>query len=362
VASQNGAPTPSYQLGDAYQWGANASAHGIPVNGTPTIGAVAWWNQYAGHGPDGHVAYVEAINGDGTVTISEDVFSAGPFSWKIIPAGQPTGYIHFKDASNLYFIKTRNTGSGRVEVHSATAVSGYQGADVHAATWFDTADQSNGYFQMVGPDLYFIKTRNTGSGNVEVHSRTSASGYQSGIDVATWFSSADQNNGWFQMEDVDYDGRQDLVFIKTHNTGTFRVEVHWRTAASGYQSGLDVATVLSEADANNGWFQLVNQDLVFIKSWYTGSGRIEVHWRTAASGYQSGPSLATWFSTADQSNGWFQMLGKELFFIKTRNTGSTQVEVHSATSVSGYQAAGLHSTTWFGTADQNNGWFQASVK
>ena len=50
--------------------------------------------------------------------------------------------------SDLYFIKTRNTGTGRVEVHAATAASGYKSASVHAATWFGTGDQNNGWFQI----------------------------------------------------------------------------------------------------------------------------------------------------------------------------------------------------------------------
>ena len=56
---------------------------------------------------------------------------------------------------------------------------------------------------MYGPDLYFIKTHNTGSGMIEVHSATAASGYQSGIDLVTRYSEADANNGWFQIGNKD---------------------------------------------------------------------------------------------------------------------------------------------------------------
>jgi hypothetical protein len=86
-----------------------------------------------------------------------------------------------------------------VEVHSATASSTYQNGQ-HSTTWFSAADANNGWFQMVGPDLYFVKTKNTGSGRVEVHSATAASGYQrSSVDLPTWFSPADADNGWFQV-------------------------------------------------------------------------------------------------------------------------------------------------------------------
>ncbi len=255
--------------------------------------------------------------------------------------------------SDLWFTKTRNTGSGRVEVHNATASSGYAAATVHAASWFSTADQSNGWFQMVGSDLYFIKTKNTGSGHVEVHNATASSGYQSAsLHAATWFSTADQSNGWFQMVGSD------LYFIKTKNTGSGHVEVHTATAASGYSAGAHYVTRFSTADQNNGFFQMVGNNLFFVKTKNTGSGHVEVHSATASSGYGSGQDNATWLSTGDADNGWFQMVGSDLYFIKTKNTGSGHVEVHTATAASNYQSASAHAASWFSSADADNGWFQ----
>ena len=88
---------------------------------------------------------------------------------------------------DLYFIQTRDTASGRVEVHNATANSGYQSASLHSTTWIPTDAASNGHFQMVGADLYFIQTRDTASGRVEVHNATAGSGYQSAsVHSSTW--------------------------------------------------------------------------------------------------------------------------------------------------------------------------------
>jgi surface antigen len=89
----NGAPPPTYQLGDASQWADNARAHGVAVNNTPARGAVAQW-------ASGHVAYVESVNIDGSITISQDVYSACPFSWRSISStssGWPNNFIHFAD-------------------------------------------------------------------------------------------------------------------------------------------------------------------------------------------------------------------------------------------------------------------------
>ena len=103
---------------------------------------------------------------------------------------------------------------------------------------------------MVGRDLWFIKTKDAASGFVEVHQRSAMTNYQGGLDMATNITLADAANGVFQMVGSD------LWFIKTKNVGSGFVEVHQRTIASNYQTGLDVPTALSPADAVNGRFQM----------------------------------------------------------------------------------------------------------
>lgn len=53
--------------GNAKQWDDNARAEGIPVDTNPRVGDVAVSNS----GTYGHVMYVEAVHGDGTITISQ---------------------------------------------------------------------------------------------------------------------------------------------------------------------------------------------------------------------------------------------------------------------------------------------------
>jgi LysM repeat protein len=53
--------------GDAGYWYANASAQGYPVGPTPKVGSImVTWESWAGH-----VAYVEAVNADGSWMVSE---------------------------------------------------------------------------------------------------------------------------------------------------------------------------------------------------------------------------------------------------------------------------------------------------
>ncbi len=53
--------------GNANQWPSTAAAYGISSGSTPVAGSVAIW--YVG--AYGHAMYVEAVNGDGTITVSD---------------------------------------------------------------------------------------------------------------------------------------------------------------------------------------------------------------------------------------------------------------------------------------------------
>lgn len=86
--------------GNAATWASAARASGYRVDNIPEPGAVAQWNAYAGAwiGYAGHVAIVETVNGDGTVTISEMNNGAyGGFNVvnrRTISAGDVSSYIH----------------------------------------------------------------------------------------------------------------------------------------------------------------------------------------------------------------------------------------------------------------------------
>lgn len=58
-------------FGNAGNWSANAKAIGFTVNTTPKVGSIAQWNFSETSGGYGHVAYVDRVNSDGSVLISE---------------------------------------------------------------------------------------------------------------------------------------------------------------------------------------------------------------------------------------------------------------------------------------------------
>lgn len=79
-------------IGNANQWDDDARAYGIPVDSSPRAGDVAILNSQ----PYGHAMYVESVNGNGTINISQyNATYDGRFSrvYNVNPAGLV--FIHF---------------------------------------------------------------------------------------------------------------------------------------------------------------------------------------------------------------------------------------------------------------------------
>ncbi|MBZ5739898.1 CHAP domain-containing protein [Nocardioides mangrovi] len=85
--------------GNAMYWGTSMPKI---TNGTPTVGAVAWWKANTGPaGSVGHVAYVEQVVSADEVIVSQDSWG-GDFSWAVITRSSgnwPSGFIHFNDVT-----------------------------------------------------------------------------------------------------------------------------------------------------------------------------------------------------------------------------------------------------------------------
>ena len=98
--AQLGAPIRTTALGNAAEWPANAAAAGYGVSSTPRAGtAIVFQRGVGGAAPVyGHVGFVERVNADGSLFISEmNVQGVNVISTRTIPAGvaaQAT-YINF---------------------------------------------------------------------------------------------------------------------------------------------------------------------------------------------------------------------------------------------------------------------------
>ena len=94
-----GVPKPPTHPGNAGNWAANAIADGYRVDGEPAVGAVAHWNPNVGWGALGHVAYVERLNDDGTILVSEDYWGGGsqvgPLTYRTVDPATVSHFIHY---------------------------------------------------------------------------------------------------------------------------------------------------------------------------------------------------------------------------------------------------------------------------
>lgn len=77
--------------GNANQWPSTAARHGIPSGSTPKAGAAAVMNI----GYYGHVMYVESVNGDGTITVSDYNFAWDGLYRNYTRSASGLTYIYF---------------------------------------------------------------------------------------------------------------------------------------------------------------------------------------------------------------------------------------------------------------------------
>ncbi|MFT4288439.1 CHAP domain-containing protein [Nocardioides sp.] len=122
--------------GNATYWG---TSFGSITNGTPAIGAIAWWKAGTnGGGSAGHVAYVEQILSANEIVISESNYGS-EFSWRRIRSDGPwpSGFIHYRD------LAVTNTGApsigGTVQVGQTLSVntgSWKPAPDSYAYQWY----------------------------------------------------------------------------------------------------------------------------------------------------------------------------------------------------------------------------------
>jgi kumamolisin len=198
---------------------------------------------------------------------------------------------------DLFGVKAKATGTHKLEVHILNGADNYQTFLLHTGTPIVEED-ALGHFVAYAlgdyngdghPDLFCLKDRETGTGRLEVHILSGADNYQSFL-LQTGTPIAEQDAAehfvGYALGQVNGDGRPDLFCLKARETGTGRLEVHVLSAASDYQSFLiQTGTPIAEQDAAehfsgyalgdyNGDGYL---DLFCLKDKETGTGRLELH-------------------------------------------------------------------------------------
>jgi surface antigen len=156
--------TPSYLLGDGGNWAYAARAHGVVVNHTPSVGAVAAWDGgMFGIGAQGHVAVVEQVGPDARYIVVSQQHMGGldDYNWTRIKAGYgpdqwqewPSYFIHFpipRRADVGYFDPKADSYSVRYSQTAGpvnrTARLGVSGAVPFSGQWHRDAGSGAGYY------------------------------------------------------------------------------------------------------------------------------------------------------------------------------------------------------------------------
>jgi surface antigen len=273
--------------GNASNWNNAAATLGYAVNQTPKVGSVAQWD--AGFG---HVAYVEEVNSNGTVDISEYNWNNANGDYNYRENVTADNYIHFHDDL----------------IDNSPAIQSSQ--------------QLSGDFDDDGQNDIVKITDDNGQNSIRVFL---ANTQGTAFDKADWalqdraFSS---NNRWF-VGDYSDDGKDDLamvynqsgqnyvaVFVSTgtsfahtdwiHNVGTFSSTDQWfsgdftgdtvpdlaRVFNQGGSASIAVLKSTTSAFSDSTW---VTQNGAFAGKWiaadFTGGSKVDIaHIYTNASG------------------------------------------------------------------------------
>jgi hypothetical protein len=185
-------------------------------------------------------------------------------AWQAIPM-VPESYGALSVTPDLALIQTAQTHQGQVEVHYTQYRNSFAAPITDFVTCFKATDPSLGTYVLADmgshgrpPDLVFIQTARTASGRVELSYATGASGYaQKSRTYATDFRLADAGNGTWGLADMDAGGVPDLVYIKTANTDSGRIEVWYARAADGYKSPSGGYTMFDAALGQSGRWQVI---------------------------------------------------------------------------------------------------------
>jgi hypothetical protein len=287
------------------------------------------------------------------------------------------------------FIKTAATGTQPVVLHVLDGPSGYQQLSSYV-TGFDAAEGPKGTWMIAryvldrpGPDLVRVKTRDTGSGQVEVHFRSHDSRYQKGESITSLFPASLGPKGTWLAVKLAHSRRSDapdLVLVETAYTSiqeaASRVTVHARSFEGGFKPPVENApwgSHYGRSDAGKGTWLVGDMardggehppDLVFVRTTGTDSGNVELSYATGASRYRDpGRSWVTGFPTDDAALGTWQLADMDgdgrldLVFVKTAGTDSGRVEIYWALAADDY-ANPVGGFTQLSAAEGPNGTWQ----
>lgn len=183
-------------FGNATTWGGAARSIGITVDMNPAPGSVFWQE-----GTYGHVAWVNTVNGDGTVTIEEYNWNwDGAYHYRTVAASSASGYIHIADINLTPTGKEMSAGAGQTipdgEYHIISELNQYYGLACGGRT--NTEKGTNVFLQNWGEAAYGTHLENIGATDTWKVTYLNNGFYriqQNGVNVSLDVSGGDLHRG-----------------------------------------------------------------------------------------------------------------------------------------------------------------------
>jgi hypothetical protein len=252
-------------------------------------------------------------------------------------------------AVRLYHIKTHNTG-GMIEVHVCGEESSYVGGVRGHTSGFEQSDADDGTWIVDRGDLYFIKTLNSGSGRIELHQTLGASFFWYFLTpTPTAFCLYDAKTGFYEVDDGS------LYFIKTKDTGMGFVEVHRVDKTDWTQFAAHNVTDVPESQAGTGTWRIHGANLWWIQPKTSEYGYVKVSRWSGTKQYKKQDTTWNTAFTEYHNGTWRIGPSNDLHYIKHRETANQQVEVYVARWESGFQDVECYETS-FPEPGEGGGW------
>jgi surface antigen len=250
--SQNAYGMP-HGIGNANNWDDYFSSHGVTVNGTPAVGAIAQTDA----GSFGHVAYVESFGG-GNVTVSEyNHDTHGNYDTRTVSA-TTFRYIHVKDLAGgtpppPTPRESDFNGDGKSDIVS---YEGWNGS-FHVGVSSGSAFGWNSWLSGIGTPTAF------GSGDFNGDGKTDIVSYEafnnsfhvglsngSSFNWGTWLTGIGIPTA-FSTGDFNGDGKTDIVSYEAFN-GAFHVGISSGSAFgwNSWLTGIGTPTAFGTGDFN----------------------------------------------------------------------------------------------------------------
>lgn len=193
-------------FGNATTWGGAARSIGITVDMNPAPGSVFWQE-----GTYGHVAWVNTVNGDGTVTIEEYNWNwDGAYHYRTVAASSASGYIHIADINLTPTGKEMSAGAGQTIRDGDYIISSglrqnlyldAEGVETDAADKTNVIVWGTDSFPLSDADIWTVTYQ--GDGYYRIKQKTSDSyvdcggtANARGANIHMWHNSGGINSEW----------------------------------------------------------------------------------------------------------------------------------------------------------------------